>query len=125
MSSELPSDMASAHRLHWSSLFFSLGPIVRNMIPLLIFIFATRGFGWRLWLLVTLIPGAIEALVRYFTYTYRIDDQALTIASGVLSRTVRHIPHQRIQHVELKQGPLQRLLGVAEVVVQSGGTSAT
>jgi putative membrane protein len=124
MSSETPASTGSARRLHWSSLFFSLGPIVRNMIPLLIFIFATRGFGWRIWLLLTLIPGAIEALIRYFTYTYRIDDQALTIASGVLERKVRHIPHQRIQHVELKQGPLQRLLGVAEVVVQSGGTSA-
>jgi putative membrane protein len=111
------------HRLHWSSFFFGLGPVARTAIPLLLLLILARDLGWQKWILVSLVPSATAALVRLFTQTYRFDDGALVLKQGVLSRRLREIPYARIQHVELTQGPLQRLLGVAVVAIQSGGNA--
>ena len=110
-------------RLHWSSFFFGLGPVARTALPLLLLLILARDLGWQKWLLVPLVPSAIAALVRLFTQTYRLEDRALVLKEGVLSRRVREIPYSRIQHVELTQGPLQRWLGVAVVAIQSGGNA--
>jgi putative membrane protein len=82
-----------------------------------------RDLGWQKWILVSLVPSAIAALVRLFTQAYRFEGGALVLKEGVLSRRVREIPYARIQHVELTQGPLQRMLGVAVVAIQSGGNA--
>jgi putative membrane protein len=111
------------HRLHWSSFFFGLGPVARTALPLLLLLILARDLGWQKWLLVGLVPSAIAALVRLFTQTYRLEDGALVLKEGVLSRRLREIPYTRIQHVELTQGPLQRWLGVAVVAIQSGGNA--
>lgn len=111
------------HRLHWSSFFFGLGPVARTALPLLLLLILARDLGWQKWLLVPLVPSAIAALVRLLTQAYRFEDAALVIKEGVLSRRMRDIPYARVQHVELTQGPLQRILGVAVVTIQSGGNA--
>jgi putative membrane protein len=111
-----------AYRLHWSSPFYGLGPVARSAIPVLLLLAVARDVaGWQTWALIGLIPAAIGAVVRYLTLTYRFERDELVIAEGLLSRRVRHVPYVRIQHVELTQGPLQRLLGVANAIVHSGG----
>jgi putative membrane protein len=110
-------------RLHWSSFFFGLGPVARTALPLLVLLILARDLGWQKWLLVPLVPSAIGALVRLFTQVYRFGESAFVLQHGILSRNVREIPYARIQHVELTQGPLQRLLGVAVVTIQSGGNA--
>ena len=111
------------NRLHWSSFFFGLGPVARTALPLLVLLVLARDLGWQKWLLVPLVPSAIAALVRLFTQVYRFDDTALMLKHGIVSRRLREIPYARIQHVELTQGPLQRMLGVAVVTIQSGGNA--
>ena len=110
-------------RLHWSSFFFGLGPIARTAVPLLLLLLLARDVGWQKWLLVPIVPAAIGALVRLLTQVYRLEASALVLKHGLISRSLREIPYARIQHVELTQGPLQRLLGVAVVTIQSGGNA--
>jgi putative membrane protein len=114
-------EAAPRHRLHWSSLFYGLGPVARAAVPVFLLLLAARDAGWQLWALVGLVPAAIAGIVRYLTLTYRFEPDELVIAHGLISRHATHVPYARIQHVELRQGPVQRALGVAEVIVHTGG----
>jgi putative membrane protein len=49
----------------------------------------------------------------------RATDTALLIRSGRLVRQLTVLPHERTQSLSLRQGPLQRLLGLATVEVHS------
>ncbi len=47
------------------------------------------------------------------------DEQVFVAAHGLLSRTTDVVPHERTQSVRLKAGPVQRLLGLASVHLDS------
>lgn len=84
---------------------------------------------WSVWTLVgaasvavalfglrVLIAAALPALAHaHWAYASRPDD--LLVAHGVLFRTITAIPAMRIQHVDVRQGPLERLLGLARVQI--------
>lgn len=60
---------------------------------------------------------------RYFRYSVREHD--LLVQSGVLFRHWSSIPHARIQHVDTRQGPMERLLGLSRLqVYTAAGMSA-
>ena len=50
---------------------------------------------------------------------FRVTDRALLVRSGVLQRRLDVVPHERTQSLALRQGPLQRRLGLASVVLHS------
>ncbi|MEH0109613.1 PH domain-containing protein [Tersicoccus sp. MR15.9] len=50
---------------------------------------------------------------------YRHTDTALLVRSGRLTRRLAVVPHERTQSVALQQGPLQRRLGLAHVLLHS------
>lgn len=51
-------------------------------------------------------------------------EHAVVIRSGVLAHVLQVVPRDRIQSVELGQGPLQRRVGGATVTLQLAGTQA-
>lgn len=113
------------HPLSW--LFVLLAQLRQFALPLLALLFFGRGGNsWEWWGLVGVALLTAMAVVRYFTYRFRVAGGELVVRSGLLHRNVRHIPLQRIQNVALKRGPLHRLLGVTEVKLESavGGTQA-
>jgi putative membrane protein len=55
------------------------------------------------------------------SYRYRIGSDAITVRSGLLARNRREIPFARIHNVEVRQNPLHRLFGVAELRLESAG----
>jgi membrane protein YdbS with pleckstrin-like domain len=60
---------------------------------------------------------------RHFRYGVREDD--LLVESGVLFRHAVSIPLDRIQHVDTRQGPIERLFGLSRLVVYTAaGMSA-
>jgi putative membrane protein len=109
------------HPLSW--LFVLLASLREFAVPLL----AALVFGSRSespWELIGLIGGgllAVNAVVAYFSYRFRIDHDELMIRSGVFQRQLRHIPFRRIHNVTVHQNLLHRLLGVAEVKLESAG----
>jgi putative membrane protein len=80
--------------------------------------------NWQFWILLFLIPATIAALVRYFTFRLRYEGTELVISSGILFRNERHVPYVRIQNLDAVRNVLHRLLGVAEVRVETGGGQA-
>jgi hypothetical protein len=53
-------------------------------------------------------------------WAYLMRDHDLLIASGVLVREVVAIPYDRIQHVDVAQGPLERAFGLARLAIYTG-----
>jgi putative membrane protein len=66
---------------------------------------------------------AMNALV-WWRFTYVILADEMRIESGVVSRTKRSIPWDRIQDVEVERGPLHRLFGLAKVKLETGGSGS-
>ncbi len=61
---------------------------------------------------------------KWWRFSYRLDAEELRIASGIFSRNVRSIPYERIQDVNLEQGPLARMLGLARVRLETGSSGS-
>lgn len=59
---------------------------------------------------------------RYESWGYRLDDRVLETRSGRLFQTTRLLPLNRLQHVDLQQGPLERYFGLARLELHTAGT---
>jgi uncharacterized protein len=89
------------------------------------------------WLVGTPLPmGAVAAAVavlamvnaafipplRYRSWGFALRDADLYLEYGILFRTTSIVPHARIQHVDTQHGPVDRALGIADLVVYTAGT---
>lgn len=78
-----------------------------ELIPIVIFavLLVSLFFRWLAWLRTH----------------YHVGDDDIRIERGILSRSARSIPYDRIQDVSVEQKPLARLLGIGEVKFETGG----
>jgi putative membrane protein len=73
---------------------------------------------------VLLILFMAAGLFLYWRrFEYRVGANEIRIDSGILNRTHRSIPFGRIQDVDITQGPVARLLGLAKVKFETGGSA--
>jgi putative membrane protein len=87
--------------------------------------FAARDLG-RLLLLVPValaIAGAIAFLV-WSRFRYGIGEREIVIEQGVFRRQRRVIPFERVQDIAIERKLLARLLGLALVRIETGGSAA-
>lgn len=121
-----PGSVAAAidrpRRLHPTSmLFLILAAARQSLLPAGVALYsAVKGSTVGL-VIACGIAGlvALVAIVRYLTFRYRIADGELVVTEGLISRKVRTVPIDRIQNVDLLQNIIHRLLGVAEVRVET------
>jgi putative membrane protein len=116
--------MGSDRRLHPASFIFILGSQARAMlVPGLALLFTARTTeaGVQLVAMVLFIPFALVALARMLVFRYRVDEDELVIRSGLVFKSVRHVPYTRIHNIDAVQNVLHRVLGVAEVRIETGG----
>jgi membrane protein YdbS with pleckstrin-like domain len=80
-------------------------------------------------------PGAIAGAVlviaialiirvpasRYHARGYRMDADRLRVVRGVLFRADTVVPFGRVQHIDVNQGPLERLFGLATLTLHTAG----
>lgn len=86
------------------------------------------GFGLREFLFVV-IGGFLVTLgyeVAYYRrFRYELTADTFDIRSGVLSRREREIPYSRIQNVDITSSVFQRLIGLAELNIETAGGGST
>ncbi|HEX2804026.1 MAG TPA: PH domain-containing protein [Sphingomicrobium sp.] len=76
----------------------------------------------------TLVPllGIISLVVVpqriYGHLGYRIAERLLQVVRGWMFHTDTLVPFVRVQHIDVTQGPLEKLFGVATLVVHTAGT---
>jgi membrane protein YdbS with pleckstrin-like domain len=103
----------------------------------------TSGLWWLFWTLSMLVPWAVwewplwlmapvAALgiawtayvpaAHYRHFTYQVGEVDVRVMHGWLTRHVSVVLHSRIQHVDTRQGPIERALGLAGVVIYTAGS---
>ncbi|MFA6494866.1 MAG: PH domain-containing protein [Candidatus Paceibacterota bacterium] len=63
------------------------------------------------------IAGVITARLKYNTSRVMLDDTALHIVKGIVSKSEVAIPYRRLQSIAIKQSLLYRIVGVGHVVI--------
>ncbi|ATW03211.1 PH domain-containing protein [Sphingorhabdus sp. YGSMI21] len=79
---------------------------------------------------MVLFPAAIFAVLTvavlpnriYRRWGYDMGDEQLRVLRGFLWRTDTIVPFNRIQHIDVAQGPLQRFFGLSTLIVHTAGT---
>lgn len=112
--------------LHPLSLLFDIGNRIReNLIPALFAGFSVATGGMiGFYIGFTIFAIAITfAIIRYFTYRYTLTETELQIDYGLVFRTHRSIPIDRIQNIDSVQNLFHRLFQVAEVKIETASGS--
>lgn len=71
---------------------------------------------------VALVGGGGHALLRYRRWSYEIQEDSLYLERGVLTEVRTVAPFVRIQHVDSRRGPIERIFGLASCVVYTAGS---
>ena len=107
----IPGDVLPA--LGWVAIYLAMPLLALALLPLLI--------------VVLVLPDVIAYIgihLRYDTTWYVLTDRSLRIRRGLWVVHETTISFENVQNVEVRQGPVQRYFGIADVVVQTAGGGA-
>ena len=128
MSEIAADDLSRPERLHPLFLLTGTGKVVRGAWGLLVggaYLAIKDRWGIAFLLLGGFVAfSLVSLLIRWLTFEYRIGDHELRIDQGLLSRSSRAIPYDRVTDVDIEQGPIHRLFGLARVRMETGATAA-
>lgn len=96
-------------------------------LPVLLAWSRGEGFSIAALLLVAAVLAGVALAagwLRWRFFTYQILPGQVVIARGLIKRTRRSIPVERIQDVSISQNLLSRIFGLAEVRIETGGGEA-
>ncbi|MEA1072782.1 PH domain-containing protein [Sphingomonas sp. LY160] len=126
----LPVDRAALgppERLHPLFLLTGLGKAFKGAWGMIAggAVLAAQGYWWTVLALAVGMPlySLIALYLRWRRLEYRVGADELRIDSGLLSRTSRAIPFDRVTDVDLEQGPIHRLFGLARVRFETGASA--
>ena len=68
------------------------------------------------------VIGVVFSLLRYRIWMYQVREDSLYLRRGVLTRVNTVAPYVRIQHVDTRRGPVERVFGLATTVVYTAGS---
>lgn len=80
------------------------------------------GAGTGLGIVLLLLGGWRLPRRRYDAWGYEQGEDELTVRHGLLVRKLTIVPFGRVQHTDVTQGPIQRMLGLATLVLNTAGT---
>lgn len=86
--------------------------------------FPPTGVASLIVLVVIGLPAVLLADASYKNSRYRLGGDDLAYSKGIIYKSQRFINRARIQHVDITQGILARMLGLVEVSVFVGGQMA-
>jgi putative membrane protein len=97
--------------------------IPQLIFPMLAALFGTRSTGISTPLIIcaVLLISLLFRWVSWMRFRFHLDDDDIRIEQGLLNRTVRSIPYDRIQDVSIEQPALAQLLNLGEVKFETGG----
>ena len=115
-------------RPHWKTLvrpFLVLALIIAVTLVVVIVLPASVSAPVRLAISgIALIAAAIFfglPVLRWSTTSYELTNRRLRLRSGVIVRSGRDFPLNRISDVSFQQGPIDRLLGCGKLIVEAPG----
>jgi putative membrane protein len=120
--------VGEAERLHPLFLLTGIGGKLRGLFGAYAAIIYLAAQGrLRLALIgaaAVLLFSGIGLFLYWKRFAFRVGTSEIRIDSGIFNRTHRSIPFDRVQDVDIVQGPVMRLLGLATVKFETGGSAA-
>lgn len=71
---------------------------------------------------VLVVIGVVHAVLRYRIWGFIVRDDSLYLQRGVLVRVQTVVPYVRIQHVDTRRSPIERLVGLSSSVIYTAGS---
>ncbi len=119
---------ARGERLHPLYLLTGLGKVVRGAWGILAggaYLAVQNQLGLALLLFAGFVLLSMASLlIRWLTFEYRLEDDQMRIEQGLLNRNSRTIPFDRVTDVDIEQGPIHRVFGLARVKMETGASAA-
>lgn len=125
--------MSEEKRLHpISTIINFVKQLKEAIIPLVIVLFLNRGgqesfmdylplIGIGFYLILILFFG----ILKWWRFTYRVEEGELRIEYGLFVKKKRYIPFERIQSLNYSEGILHRPLKLVKIKVETAGTSSS
>jgi putative membrane protein len=119
--------MSKPKRLHPIAIFINSGKKIKKIIiPLIGLVFLGHKDEGRtlfnlLASIVVIIFTLFSSAISWFRYTYHLEKEELRIEYGIFIRKKRYISFERIQSLDMTEGVLHRLFGLAKVQVETAG----
>ena len=73
-------------------------------------------------LLLLVYPALMGPVRRFRAWGYAMDGQELRVAHGLWTQVHTVVPLGRVQHIDVSQGPVERVWGVCRLVIHTAGT---
>ncbi len=86
--------------------------------------FLSSGPSRALAILLALAGIGIGALVRYWFFRFRLEEDRILIRQGFFKRTALDLPFDRVQAIHVERSLMHRLLGLVTVRIDTSGSSA-
>lgn len=117
----------AAERLHPLYLVTGLGKAIKGAWGIAIggAVVASRD-QWALAYLIvggSLLLSVAAIFVKWLKLEYRVGRDEIRIDTGLISRQSRVIPFDRVTDIDIEQGPVHRLLGLATVRFETGASA--
>ena len=129
-----PSEPANWRRISPFAVVFFVGKTTRNLVRGYVQLVATFGalavlirgtpYAALLIPLALLVIVAIAGL-RFWSFRFRIEEDRIVIRQGILERTSVDLPFHRIQGINVERNPVDRLLGLVTVSLDTAGWETT
>lgn len=81
-----------------------------------------RGTVFLPLLLLAIWIGGVAPVRRFRAWGYHMDGEELQVRHGVLVQVHTVVPLDRVEHLDIAQGPLERSFGVSRLIVHTAGT---
>jgi uncharacterized protein len=108
--------------------FSALGLVPPLLIGTVIGVVVLGRWGWLITLgfvVLMAISAGWYAPARYARWRWRLTDLALELRHGVVVHQQEAVPYFRIQQIDVTQGPVDRLLGLATLQVTTASASGS
>lgn len=63
------------------------------------------------------------AIAYYPTLEYLVDIDEVIVRAGVITKSVKHVPYRTVTNLKVRRDPLDRLLGIGSLQIQTAGMS--
>lgn len=110
--------------LQYIYLLICLGPVLIVLLCLMslnLAVFAMIGFILAIICLLILVSSIIWINLYYLSLFYTFTESEIIVEKGVLWKHKSIVPYNRITNVDIRQGPVSRMLGLWELQIQTAG----
>lgn len=108
------------YRLHnISPLFLFIEAVKKMVLPLLFGIVGTSGDRQDMVIIGIAAFASIITIVQFWFYHYWLEEDRLVVKEGILFKSLRQVPYERIQNLNIERNLLHKFFKVGTLQVES------